>query len=70
MYLLLFQSYQSRQINPDIAVADRKTRFKEMFQSYQSKQSKQINPDYKDKFRQDLKNLPFQSYQPKQINPD
>ena len=41
--MLLFQSYQSKQINPDLTSFDVKVWDGVRFQSYQSKQ---INPDY------------------------
>ena len=64
-----FQSYQSKQINPDIREGQHLLMIdKRGFQSYQSKQ---INPDFPfdDKNRQ-AKGRLFQSYQSKQINPD
>ena len=66
--LFMFQSYQSKQINPDKVKLGVQFKEKATFQSYQSKQ---INPDLI--CTQECLILPqlgFQSYQSKQINPD
>ena len=63
----MFQSYQSKQINPDQSRRIHDSNMEEMFQSYQSKQ---INPDVADTVLGKLASPLFQSYQSKQINPD
>ena len=62
-----FQSYQSKQINPDEFKQETYDRLLEVFQSYQSKQ---INPDPVTIFAAMAAVQLFQSYQSKQINPD
>ena len=62
-----FQSYQSRQINPDLVRAMRSGALLLLFQSYQSRQ---INPDNNNQFSIHVTNATFQSYQSRQINPD
>ena len=62
-----FQSYQSKQINPDPVLDALRDKKLGKFQSYQSRQ---INPD-KDILTDALCGFQkFQSYQSKQINPD
>ena len=62
-----FQSYQSKQINPDFSGSHMAGIATGKFQSYQSKQ---INP-YKKKSSTEVDMTGrFQSYQSKQINPD
>ena len=63
----MFQSYQSKQINPDMFGLDIQGIETELFQSYQSKQ---INPDMFGLDIQGIETELFQSYQSKQINPD
>ena len=62
-----FQSYQSKQINPDLISLETSLYCPVTFQSYQSKQ---INPDPKIGLSVGTNASLFQSYQSKQINPD
>ena len=62
-----FQSYQFRQINPDLNEYDLADPSQMSFQSYQSRQ---INPDAVGALMFGLDIQGFQSYQSKQINPD
>ena len=63
-----FQSYQSKQINPDSCGVF--NLYKPGNLQFQSYQSKQINPDLTSIMDMNLLNEGFQSYQSKQINPD
>ena len=63
----LFQSYQSKQINPDILTGKMVKDCGKRFQSYQSRQ---INPDRWAQGRIYPAFIEFQSYQFRQINPD